>query len=68
MSPRAKVLKQLVADEHYVIDVSAIAEAIVLRSMVLRTLPDVTFRRETTRAKRRGFARFARIMGRGRFG
>ena len=49
MTPRAQVLKQLVADEHYVIDESAIAEAIVLRSLVLRTLPDVTFRRETTR-------------------
>ncbi len=38
------VLKQLVADEHYVIDESAIAAAMVLRARLQRTLPDVTFR------------------------
>lgn len=45
MNPRVKVLKQLVADGHYVIDQAAVAEAMTLRSMVLRMLPDVSFRR-----------------------
>ena len=44
LNPRVKILKQLVADGHYVIDEAAIAEAIVVRSMALRILPDVTFR------------------------
>jgi hypothetical protein len=44
MNSRVKVLKQLVADERYVIDEAAIADAIILRSALLRTLPDVSFR------------------------
>jgi len=44
MIPRVKILKQLVADGHYVVDEPAIAEAMMLRSMVQRVLPDVTFR------------------------
>lgn len=44
MNPRVKVLKQLVGDGHYVIDEPAVADAILLRSMALRMLPDVTFR------------------------
>ncbi|HVF77369.1 MAG TPA: hypothetical protein VNA28_03650 [Solirubrobacteraceae bacterium] len=44
MNPRVKVLKQLVDDGLYVIDETAIAEAILVRSMALRILPDVTFR------------------------
>jgi hypothetical protein len=44
MNSRVKVIKQLVAGGHYVIDEAAIAEAMVLRSMVQRVLPDVTFR------------------------
>ena len=45
MNPRVKVLKQLVADEHYVIDERAIADAVLVASTTLRVLPDVTFRR-----------------------
>lgn len=44
MNPRVKVLKQLVADGHYVIDEAAIAEAIIVRSIALRLLPDASFR------------------------
>jgi hypothetical protein len=44
MNPRVKVLKQLVAGGHYVTDEAAIANAMMLRSMVLRALPDVTLR------------------------
>ena len=44
MNPRARVLKQLVSDGHYVIDETAVAEAMMLRSMAVRMLPDVTFR------------------------
>lgn len=44
MNPRVKVLKQLVADGLYVIDAPAIADAMLLRARIQRTLPDVTFR------------------------
>lgn len=44
VNPRVKILKQLVRDGHYVIDERAIAEAILVRSMARRMLPDVTFR------------------------
>jgi hypothetical protein len=44
MNPRVKVLKQLVDDGHYVIGEAAVVEAMLLRSMALRMLPDVTFR------------------------
>lgn len=44
MTPRVKVLKQLVADELYVVDASAIADAMLLRLRIVRTLPEVTFR------------------------
>ena len=44
MNPRVKVLKQLVSGGHFVIDEAAVAEAMILRSMVLQMLPDVTFR------------------------
>ena len=44
MNPRMKVLKQLVTDGHYVIDERMIADAMIVRSMALRVLPDVTFR------------------------
>ena len=44
MNPRVKILKQLVADGHYVVDEAVIAETMLLRSLVLRSLPDVTLR------------------------
>lgn len=44
MNPRAKVLKQLVNESHYVVDPVAVAEAIIVRSLAHRVLPDVTFR------------------------
>ena len=44
MNARTKVLRELVRDAHYVIDERAIAEAILVRAMAQRTLPDVTFR------------------------
>lgn len=44
MNSRTKVLKQLVNESHYVIDPAAVAQAIIIRSMAQRVLPDVTFR------------------------
>lgn len=44
MNPRVKVIKQLVADGHYVIDESAVADAVLVRSAARQLLPDVTFR------------------------
>lgn len=52
MTPRVKVLKQLVADEHYVIDPSAIADAMLLRAQIQRTLPAVTFAARRVRRRR----------------
>jgi len=42
-NPRVKILKQLVADGHYVIEEAPIVEAMLLRSMARRMLPGVTF-------------------------
>ncbi len=44
MNARTKVLKQLVRESHYVIDPHAVAEAIIVRSVAQRVLPDVSFR------------------------
>ena len=44
MNPRVQLLKQLVSDGHYVIDERAIADAMILRSMAARMLPELTFR------------------------
>ena len=44
MNPRVKLLKELVDDELYVIDEAAVADAVLLRSMTRRMLPEVTFR------------------------
>ena len=44
MNTRVDVLKQLVRNEHYVFDEGAVAEAIVLRSLAKRALPEVAFR------------------------
>ena len=44
MTARTKLLKELVRDAHYVVDERAIAEAILVRSMARRVLPDVSFR------------------------
>ena len=66
MNPRAKVLKQLVNDGHYVIDEAAVAEAMMLRAMALRMLPNVTFRSTPQRAPQ--VRSFRPLAGRGRFG
>jgi len=44
MSSRTANLSQLVADGCYPIDEAAIAEAIVVRSMARRLVPDIAFR------------------------
>jgi hypothetical protein len=44
MNPRTKVIKHLVSESHYVIDPAAVAEAIIVRTLAQRILPDVTFR------------------------
>jgi hypothetical protein len=44
MTTRTKVLKQLVRESHYVIDPQAVAEAIIVRSVAQRVLPDMSFR------------------------
>ncbi len=46
MSPRPNLLAQLVRDSHYVVDERAVAEAIVMRALARRVLPDVAFRSE----------------------
>lgn len=44
MNPRVNNLKALVADGHYVIDEPAVAEAMLLRTVALRVLPEMAFR------------------------
>ena len=44
MNPRVKLLKELVHDGLYVVDAAVVADAVLLRSMTRRMLPQVTFR------------------------
>jgi hypothetical protein len=44
MNSRTQVLKELVGESHYVIDPHAVAEAIIVRSLARRLLPDLSFR------------------------
>jgi len=44
MNPRVRLLKELVSDGLYVVDDVAVADAVLLRSVIRQTLPDVTFR------------------------
>ena len=44
MNPRVRLLKELVGDGLYVVDAGAVADAVLLRSIVRHTLPDVAFR------------------------
>jgi len=43
MNPRTKTLKQLVSQQSYPIDESAIAEAIIVRCMARHTVPGIVF-------------------------
>jgi hypothetical protein len=49
MTPRAKAIRKLVDEGQYVIDEAAVAEAIIVRSVALRLLPEVTFRTAASR-------------------
>lgn len=44
MNSRVATLKQLVADSTYPIDEAVIAEAILVRTLALRVVPDLAFR------------------------
>jgi len=44
MTARTALLKQLVADDRYPIDEAAIAEAILVRSLARRVVPDLALR------------------------
>jgi hypothetical protein len=44
MSPRRNLLAQLVRDSHYVVDERAVAEAIVMRALARRVVPELAFR------------------------
>jgi hypothetical protein len=44
MNARTATIKQLVQDGGYPLDESAIAEAIVVRSLARRVVPDIVFR------------------------
>ena len=56
MNPRTQTLKQLVSQQSYPIDESAIAEAIIVRCMARHTVPGIVF--HAARRSRRS-ARFA---------
>ena len=55
MTDRAALLKQLIDDGSYPIDEAAIAEAIVVRSMARRVVPDVAFHSPQPKAVVRSF-------------
>lgn len=47
MNDRTATLKQLVADSSYPIDEVAVAEAILVRSLARRVVPEIAFRAES---------------------
>jgi len=55
MSSRAALLKQLVDDGSYPLDEAAIAEAIVVRAMARRVVPDIAFHRPQPKPRVRSF-------------
>jgi hypothetical protein len=55
MNARTATLKQLVADASYPIDEAAIAEAIIVRSMARRLVPDLAFQTAPPRPVVRSF-------------
>ena len=55
MNARTANLKQLVAESGYPIDEAAIAEALVMRSMVRSVIPEVAFRVESSEPRVRSF-------------
>jgi hypothetical protein len=57
MQDRTRVLKQLVRESLYVVDHVAVADAIVLRAMLRRTVPEPSFRAERRHAQVRSFRR-----------
>jgi hypothetical protein len=57
MQDRVRVLKQLVRESLYVVDDTAVADAIVLRAMLRRTVPEPTFRSERRPSQVRSFRR-----------
>ena len=66
MTPRAKAIRKLVDEGQYVIDEAAVAEAIIVRSVALRLLPEVTFR--TAPSRETEVRSSAHIAECGRFG
>ena len=55
MNDRTDTIKQLVATSSYPIDATAVAEAILVRSMARRVLPEVSFRTESFAPRVRSF-------------
>jgi len=57
MTARAALIKQLVDDGSYPLDEAAIAEAIVVRWMARRVVPDIAFHRPQPKPPVRSFRR-----------
>jgi hypothetical protein len=55
MTTRVALIKQLVDDGSYPLDEAAIAEAIVVRSMARRVVPDIAFHRPPPKPPVRSF-------------
>ena len=55
MNSRTATLKQLVSESTYPIDEAAIAEAIIVRCMARRTVPDLVFHSAPARPRIRSF-------------
>lgn len=55
MTARAALLKQLVEDGSYPLDEAAIAEAILVRAMARRVVPDIAFHRPPAKPPVRSF-------------
>jgi hypothetical protein len=55
MNDRTATLKQLIADSSYPMDEAAVAQAILVRSLARRVVPEIAFRAESHLPRVRSF-------------
>ena len=56
MNARVAVLRQLISESSYPIDEASVAEAIIVRAMARRAIPDLAFRDPPSKPRVRSFA------------
>jgi len=61
MNARVAVLRQLISESSYPIDEASVAEAIIVRAMARRAIPDLAFRDPPSKPRVRSFRHHAGV-------